>query len=251
MFLFLGFCRIAQDIFQRLLARGFLLQDTVEQLQCEGCQRFLADRFVEGICPFCGYEEARGDQCDKCGKLINAVELKVGWDPSGRARCFAWDPNRVLGSIQAVFLCFSSYQRPQCKLCRGVPVVKPTQHLFLDLPKVNFPPWGAGEGTGPPPAPLPIPVCCQQLEEQLEPWLEHSWSSGDWTANARYITRSWIRDGLKPRCITRDLKWGTPVPLDGFRDKVGGSPATGCPPVASLGVPCSDIASPPGVLRVV
>ncbi|XP_074785774.1 methionine--tRNA ligase, cytoplasmic isoform X3 [Athene noctua] len=150
---------IAQDIFQRLLARGFLLQDTVEQLRCEDCQKFLADRFVEGTCPFCSYEEARGDQCDKCGKLINAVELK----------------------------------NPQCKLCRGVPVVKPTQHLFLDLPK---------------------------LEEQLEPWLEKSWATGDWTANARYITRSWIRDGLKPRCITRDLKWGTPVPLDGFRDKV-------------------------------
>ncbi|NWQ84220.1 SYMC protein, partial [Columbina picui] len=151
--------RIAQDIFQRLLAHGFLLQDTVEQLQCEGCQRFLADRFVEGICPFCNYEEARGDQCDKCGKLINAVELK----------------------------------NPQCKLCRGIPVVKTTQHLFLDLPK---------------------------LEERLERWLEQSWAAGDWTANARYITRSWIRDGLKPRCITRDLKWGTPVPLDGFRDKV-------------------------------
>ncbi|XP_075345832.1 methionine--tRNA ligase, cytoplasmic isoform X2 [Mycteria americana] len=150
---------IAQDIFQRLLDRGFLLQDTVEQLRCEDCQRFLADRFVEGTCPFCSYEEARGDQCDKCGKLINAVELK----------------------------------NPQCKLCRGVPVVKPTQHLFLDLPK---------------------------LEERLEPWLEQSWGTGDWTANARYITRSWIRDGLKPRCITRDLKWGTPVPLDGFRDKV-------------------------------
>ncbi|XP_008937665.1 PREDICTED: methionine--tRNA ligase, cytoplasmic, partial [Merops nubicus] len=150
---------IAQDIFQRLLAHGFLLQDTVEQLRCEDCQQFLADRFVEGTCPFCSYEEARGDQCDKCGKLINAVELK----------------------------------NPQCKLCRGVPVVKPTQHLFLDLPK---------------------------LEERLEPWLEQSWATGDWTANARYITRSWIRDGLKPRCITRDLKWGTPVPLDGFRDKV-------------------------------
>ncbi|XP_010010076.1 PREDICTED: methionine--tRNA ligase, cytoplasmic, partial [Nestor notabilis] len=150
---------IAQDIFQRLLARGFLLQDTVEQLRCEGCQRFLADRFVEGTCPFCSYEEARGDQCDKCGKLINAVELK----------------------------------NPQCKLCRGVPIVKPTQHLFLDLPKVSL---------------------------RLEAWLEQSWATGDWTANARYITRSWIRDGLKPRCITRDLKWGTPVPLDGFRDKV-------------------------------
>ncbi|NXA44002.1 SYMC protein, partial [Eudromia elegans] len=154
---------IAQDIFGRLLARGFLLRDTVQQLRCEGCRRFLADRFVEGTCPFCAYAEARGDQCDKCGKLINAVELK----------------------------------RPHCKLCRGVPVVTPTEHLFLDLPKASGP-----------------------LQERLERWLERSWSAGDWTANARLITRSWLRDGLKPRCITRDLAWGTPVPLDGFRDKV-------------------------------
>ena len=40
--------------------------------------RFLADRFVEGTCPLCGYCDARGDQCDKCGRLINAVDLKVG-----------------------------------------------------------------------------------------------------------------------------------------------------------------------------
>ena len=39
--------------------------------------RFLADRFVEGTCPLCGYCDARGDQCDKCGRLINAVDLKV------------------------------------------------------------------------------------------------------------------------------------------------------------------------------
>ncbi|XP_069614661.1 methionine--tRNA ligase, cytoplasmic isoform X2 [Ranitomeya imitator] len=150
---------IAQDIFNRLLQRDFLLRDTVEQLRCENCQRFLADRFVEGTCPFCSYEEARGDQCDKCGKLINAVELK----------------------------------KPQCKVCKRSPVVKSSQHLFLDLPK---------------------------LEERLETFLEQSFSTGDWTSNARYIARSWIRDGLKPRCITRDLKWGTPVPLEGFTDKV-------------------------------
>ena len=41
------------------------------------CCRFLADRFVEGTCPLCSYDDARGDQCDKCGKLINAIELKV------------------------------------------------------------------------------------------------------------------------------------------------------------------------------
>uniref|UniRef100_A0A6J0SD53 Methionine--tRNA ligase, cytoplasmic n=1 Tax=Pogona vitticeps TaxID=103695 RepID=A0A6J0SD53_9SAUR len=150
---------IAQDIFQRLLEHNYLLRETVDQLKCEKCDRFLADRFVEGTCPFCNYEEARGDQCDKCGKLINATELK----------------------------------KPVCKVCQGTPVVKSSQHLFLDLPK---------------------------LEEKLEKWLSFSQSTGDWTPNARYIARSWIRDGLKPRCITRDLKWGTPVPLDGFREKV-------------------------------
>lgn len=151
--------KITQDIFQRLLSRGFVLQDTVEQLRCERCARFLADRFVEGVCPFCGYEEARGDQCDKCGKLINAIELK----------------------------------KPQCKVCRSSPVVKSSQHLFLDLPK---------------------------LEERLEEWLGKTLPGSDWTPNARFIIRSWLRDGLKPRCITRDLKWGTPVPLEGFEDKV-------------------------------
>lgn len=60
-----------------------MLQDTLEQLRCESCGRYLADRFVEGTCPFCGYAEARGDQCDKCGKLINAVELQVGPQPWG------------------------------------------------------------------------------------------------------------------------------------------------------------------------
>jgi len=66
--------------------------------------RFLADRFVEGTCPLCGYEDARGDQCDKCGKLINAVELI----------------------------------NPKCKLCKSSPVVKSSNHLFLDLSTVGW-----------------------------------------------------------------------------------------------------------------
>lgn len=41
-----------------------------------------------------------------------------------------------------------------------------------------------------------------------------------WTNNARIITNSWLRDGLKPRSISRDLKWGIQVPLEGFTDKV-------------------------------
>ncbi|XP_062401818.1 methionine--tRNA ligase, cytoplasmic isoform X1 [Sardina pilchardus] len=150
---------ISQNIFWRLHERGFLIEDTVEQLRCESCQRFLADRFVEGVCPFCNYPEARGDQCDKCGRLINAVELK----------------------------------EPQCKVCKQTPVIRSSKHLFLDLPK---------------------------LEANLEQWLDRSVSTGDWTTNARNITRSWLRDGLKPRCITRDLRWGTPVPHPDFSGKV-------------------------------
>ena len=70
-------CRIAQDIFWKLHHSGYISTDKVEQLKCDSCDRFLADRFVEGGCPHCPYDDARGDQCDKCGKLINAVELKV------------------------------------------------------------------------------------------------------------------------------------------------------------------------------
>lgn len=151
--------QIAQDIFWRLHARGHLVEDTTNQQLCEKCDRFLADRFIEGICPFCGYEDARGDQCDACGKLINAIDLKS----------------------------------PRCKLCKATPVVRQSKHLFLDLPK---------------------------LQGQLQEWFEKSSRGGLWTNNAKVITQSWLKEGLKPRCITRDLKWGTPVPLDGFTDKV-------------------------------
>lgn len=59
-----------------------------------------------------------------------------------------------------------------------------------------------------------------KLEEKvgLEEWLNKS--SEEWTSNARNIAKSWIREGLKERCITRDLKWGTPVPLEQYKDKV-------------------------------
>lgn len=65
-----------------------------------------------------------------------------------------------------------------------------------------------------------LPLSVMQLETQLDQWLDKSTSTGDWTANAKQITRSWLRDGLKPRCITRDLKWGTSVPHPDFKEKV-------------------------------
>lgn len=65
------------------------------QLYCESCQRFLADRFVVGSCPTegCYNDFARGDQCEKCGKLLNSTDLV---DPKCKAR-----------ASSVLFCCFS------------------------------------------------------------------------------------------------------------------------------------------------
>jgi methionyl-tRNA synthetase len=67
--------RVAQDIFLALLENGFLAAQTQLQLYSVSAGRFLPDRYVEGTCPICGYDGARGDQCDKCGNLMDALEL--------------------------------------------------------------------------------------------------------------------------------------------------------------------------------
>ena len=92
---------ITTDIFTRLLKKGLVFRKTMQALYCTHCERFLADRYVEGTCPFCGYEEARGDQCDQCGKPLDALEL-----------------------IQ-----------PRCKFCGRCPEARDTEQFFLDLPK--------------------------------------------------------------------------------------------------------------------
>ena len=58
------------------------------------------------------------------------------------------------------------------------------------------------------------------MTPQLEEWANKTIDSGYWTNTANVITKAWLKEGLKPRCITRDLKWGTQVPLKGFEDKV-------------------------------
>ena len=82
---------------------------------------------------------------------------------------------------------------PKCSVCGTTPVMKSTRHLFLNLPKI-----------------LPL----------LTKWMEKASKDGFWAKNAVQMTNSWIRDGLQERCITRDLKWGIPVPKPGYEDKV-------------------------------
>jgi methionyl-tRNA synthetase len=96
---------VAQQMFLRLLENGYLYKDTQTALYCESCQRFLADRYVEGACPHCGYDEARGDQCDNCKRTMDAIELI----------------------------------EPRCKFCGRRPVPRETEHYFLDLAKLNRP----------------------------------------------------------------------------------------------------------------
>lgn len=150
---------IVQDIFLKLYNRGLLEQRTTTQPYCEKHEAFLADRYVEGTCPKCQYEDARGDQCDKCGGLLDPFELV----------------------------------NPRCKLDGASPIPKETTHIFFLLNK---------------------------LQGKIEEWFEKSHKEGLWPHNGVGITRSWLDKGLEGRSITRDLKWGVPVPLEGFEKKV-------------------------------
>lgn len=198
--------KLAQDIFLKMERNNYLFQETIEQLYCSSCERFLADRFVNGICPYCEYIDARGDQCDQCGKLINAIDLKD----------------------------------PHCKTCQTVPSIRESKHFFFDLPKLQDPLKNWFDATisrqAPPPKPIQFTSVAETTQTQVETSnnnieanVIHA-SNGEtrdisptdtcWTNTARAITESWFRDGLKPRCITRDLKWGTKVPLPGCENKV-------------------------------
>lgn len=151
--------QITQDIFKALHGNGFVVEDEIEQFFDEKAGMFLADRYIEGTCPHCSYNGARGDQCDKCGKLLTPSDLV----------------------------------NPISKVTKTKPILRKTKHLFINLPGI---------------------------ENQLAPWIEKTSKSGFWSDNTTQIAKSWLREGVKKRAITRDLKWGVPVPLPGYEKKV-------------------------------
>lgn len=65
---------LAQNFFKKLYDDGYIYREDIQQLYCPNCNKFLPDRYVEGLCPVCG-SEARGDHCEKCGKALNPTEL--------------------------------------------------------------------------------------------------------------------------------------------------------------------------------
>ncbi len=149
--------QVAQDIFRKLLNEEFLFRQVQQQLYSESQKRFLPDRLVEGTCYVCGYEEARGDQCDNCGTLMDATKLI----------------------------------NPRSKLDGATPVVKETEHYFLDLPAFT---------------------------DMLTSYLQEKDKAGHWRDNVMKFSRNYA-ENLQPRAITRDLDWGIPVPLNDFGDK--------------------------------
>ena len=66
---------VTQDIFLTLLRKGYLYRDSMLQAYCPACGRSLPDRYVQGICPNCGSPNARGDECESCGKPLDPVDL--------------------------------------------------------------------------------------------------------------------------------------------------------------------------------
>jgi methionyl-tRNA synthetase len=68
--------KVVQELFLDLYKKGFLYTKIEKALYSPLLERFLPDRFVEGTCPKCGYDSARGDQCDECGTLLDPLELK-------------------------------------------------------------------------------------------------------------------------------------------------------------------------------
>ncbi|HEX5938858.1 MAG TPA: methionine--tRNA ligase, partial [Dehalococcoidia bacterium] len=140
----------------RLNQNGHVYEKDTELLYCPTDKRFLVDRYVEGTCPFCGYEAARGDQCDNCGRTLDGLDLI----------------------------------NPRCRLDESVPEVRKSRHLFLRLSEFN---------------------------EPLREWL----SSKD--GLLRKPVMQWslgmVNEGLQDRAITRDIDWGIPVPIEGYREK--------------------------------
>ena len=139
----------------KIYKNGYIFTKETELPYCPKCNRFLPDRFVEGRCPYCDYEEARGDQCDRCGRLL--------------------DPTKLVD--------------PRCTICGAKPVIRRVKHWYFDMPRFT------------------------------DHLLEYIKSNKQLPANARNFSLKLLEEGLKPRPITRDTRWGIQAPFEGAEDK--------------------------------
>lgn len=149
-----GHTQTVIEFFQNLLKNGYIEAREAERLYCEADGKFYADRYVMGECPHCGFHEARGDECVRCGASYEAEDLK----------------------------------NPRTKIGKKSLTLKKTKHWYLLL---------------------------DRFKEKLLEWID----SKDWKVNVVNFIKAYIKD-LRPRAITRDMKWGIPVPLTEAAEKV-------------------------------
>ncbi|WP_448614203.1 methionine--tRNA ligase [Modestobacter sp. URMC 112] len=145
---------VSQEIFLGLLRNGYVFPQTTLGAISPSTGRTLPDRYIEGTCPICGYDGARGDQCDNCGNQLDPVDLI----------------------------------NPVSRINGETPKFVEEEHYFLDLPAFT---------------------------RALGDWLG---TRKSWRPNVLNFSVNLLED-LKPRSYTRDIDWGVPVPLEGWRDR--------------------------------
>ncbi len=146
--------RVVQDMFSALHEKGYLKLEKAMGAFSSVSGRTLPDRYIEGTCPICGFEDARGDQCEQCGNQLDPQDLK----------------------------------NPRSRIDGQPPVFRETEHFFFDL---------------------------AAFREPLTEWLS---TRTHWRPNVIAFSQNFVND-LRPRPITRDLDWGVPIPLPGWRER--------------------------------
>jgi len=144
---------VAQELFRTIHANGYMIEQTTRGAISPSTGRTLPDRYIEGTCPICGDDGARGDQCDNCGNQLDAIDLI----------------------------------NPVSRINGETPTFIETEHFFLDLPA---------------------------LADALGEWLG---GRTGWRPNVLNFSLNLLKD-VRPRAMTRDIDWGIPVPLEGWRD---------------------------------
>ncbi|MBA9003526.1 methionine--tRNA ligase [Thermomonospora cellulosilytica] len=146
---------VVQEIFKGLYDNGYIFPKTTLGAISPSTGRTLPDRYIEGTCPICSYDGARGDQCDNCGNQLDPVDLI----------------------------------NPRSRINGETPEFVETEHFMLDLPAFT---------------------------DALGDYLRGK--QGEWRPNVLKFSLNLLED-LQPRAISRDLDWGVPVPLEGWRDR--------------------------------
>ncbi|MCU1602875.1 MAG: metS [Frankiales bacterium] len=145
---------VVQQLFLTLHSGGYIVERTQLSAIDPSTKRGLPDRYVEGTCPHCGYDGARGDQCDNCGRQL--------------------DPQDLIN--------------PRSKIDGATPEFVESAQFYLELPA---------------------------FADQLRQWLG---TRTDWRPNVLKYSSNLV-DEMEPRAITRDLDWGVPIPLEGWKDR--------------------------------